>query len=61
MLFKKVNEMASFQGLTLGVGCHHAFKRACQAGSKALALAHDAFHGAKLRVVTFHEFGHAVF
>ena len=53
--------MASFQGLTLGIGGHHAFKRACQAGSKALALAHNAFHSAKLRVVTLHEFGHAVF
>ena len=61
MLFKKVDEMASFQGLTLGVGGHHAFKRACQASSKALALAHDAFHGAKLRVVTFHESGHSIF
>ena len=53
--------MASFQGLTLGVGGHHAVKRAGQAGSKALALTHNAFHSAKLHVVSFHEFGHAVF
>ena len=53
--------MASFQGLTLGVGGHHAVKRAGQAGSKALALTHNAFHRAKLHVVSFHEFGHAVF
>ena len=58
----------SERGVSLGVARlifsvrgHHAFKRTCETGSQALALANDAFHGAKLLVVSGQQLGHSIF